>query len=83
MKMMSNTMQPNVGDSVIWIPSMSDVSLRRTQIMCGNLSSKRNRGVFNYLRFRLRLCLSVINRMAIHLILEKDKYLQFLCVPPN
>ena len=31
MKMMSNTMQPNVGDSVIWMPSMSDVSVRQTQ----------------------------------------------------
>ena len=34
-------------------------------------------------RFRLHLHLSVISQMAIWSILEKDKYLQFLCVPLN
>ena len=37
--------------------------------------------VMEYPRFHLRL--SVISRTAIRSIVEKDKYLQFLCVPLN
>ena len=58
----------------------TDTSIENT-VLKRQITGNMHLCVPKYLRFRLHL--SVIIPMAIRSILEIDKYLQFLCVPPN